>query len=470
MSAVALPLGERLADWAGPLVVKELRLGLKSRAFGVAFGLMLLSGFVVTVSNALMTRNADSGRGAWAAAGCIAAYAVYGHLLVPFITYRAMVREREDETWVLLVLTGLGTPGIVRGKALAAVAQLALGFSATVPFVLMSYLLSGIDVPTLVLATFWHLGLSVFLTLAALGLAAQSDSRIERTAGHLLVLVFSAALGVPSFALTSSLVFRAGRLMASGESIGFLIGIPVALLLLATCVLPAAAAALALETEVRTHVARQRLAGVVAVCLSAVCAAPVVLGADEDVASAASVPLSLVLLVAGFFAFSELPGYPAGSASMGFARPGAFRSAAVVLGLLGLTALATGLVTGIASHRTMGLALAAPSYVALYLSLGVLLARLTPLARLGPRYATRLGFAIATTLGIVGLTLVSVIADERADKGPGWLLNPMFGMVRFASRGNVGFEAVVLFGIAALVSVVALLMLFAEDEVRTHAR
>jgi len=467
--APARSFGERLAEWAGPLVVKEVRADLRSRSFGVAFGLMLFVGFVVVMVNAGLTSRNQTGQGASAFMGTSVAFAVYGQLLLPFIAYRAMVKEREDETWVLLVLTGLGTDGIVRGKHLSALAQLGLGAAATTPFMLLSYLLSGIGLLNVVLGVWWHLGLSFLLTSAAVGFAAQSESRLERALGHFVILALCGVLALPSMALTGSLAFNGERMLREGEVVGLLVGLPVVMLVLGWCVLPAAAAALALDSESRTHPARVRVLWSFFFCIGITAVLVMVLDGHTEVILVASVVTSLLLLVVGFFSFSECPGFPRATAGDAHRRPGAFRSAKLTLFLLVVSGGVNFAVAFSDRHRATGLTIAAPSFVALYLSLGVMLARLTPLKRLGARQATRLGFLAATGLGIAVPTLVSLLVEQRPDRGPVTLLNPLFGMVRFIDRSHLEAEAAVLAALALLVSLIALLLLYAEDGARSNA-
>jgi hypothetical protein len=462
-------LGERLADWAGPLVVKEVRADLRSRSFGVAFGLMLLLGFVVVMVCAGLTSRKQTGQGASAFMGTTVAFAVYGQLLLPFIAYRAMVKEREDETWVLLVLTGLGTDGIVRGKFLSAMAQLGLGAAATMPFMLLSYLLSGIGLLNVVLGVWWNLGLSVLLTSAAVGFAAQSESRLERALGHFVVLVVCCVLAAPSLAVTGALAFNGERVVREGDLLGMLIGLPVAMLVLAWCMIPAASAALALDSESRTHPARARVFGSFLVGTLATAGLVGFFAAHVEVILAASVIVSLLLLIVGFFSFSEVPGFPKATAADGYRRPGAFRSALMTVVLLAVSGAVCFAVAYGDRHRATGLTIAAPSFVALYLSLGLMLARLTPLKRLGARQATRIGFLAATALGIAVPTILSLLTDHRPDRGPAWVVNPLFGMVRFLDRSHLEGEAVLLGALALLMTFIALMLLHGEDGVRTNA-
>jgi len=463
------PLGERLSEWAGALVVKEVRADLRSRAFGAAFGVMLLVGFVVVLVNAALASRDGSARGTYAFMGATVAFAVYGHLLVPFIAFRAMVKEREDETWVLLVLTGLGTDGIVRGKHLSAIAQVGLGAAATAPFMLLSYLLSGVGLLEVVLGVWWHLGLSFLLTSAAVGLAAQSESRLERALGHFVMLGLSLALGGASIGLSAALTFNGERLLRHGEAVAAFIGLPLAMVVLGLCVLPAAAAALALDSESRTHPARRRVTGAFLSGIFLTAALATALKADVEAALVASVVVALLLLVVGFFSISECPGYPRATAADGYRRPGAFRSVVMTFSLLVVSAVVFTSMLVVDRHRATGAAVAAPAFVVLYLSLGVVLGRATPLRNLGRRGGTRVGFVVATALGVAAPSVLSLLFNQRLDRGRGWVFNPLFGMARFLDRSHLEAEAALLAAFALLFGFIALMVLYGEDGVRTNA-
>ena len=62
--------------------------------------------------------------------GYLTALGAVTFFVIPFVAFRSMLRELEDETWVLLTLTGLGSISIVRGKWVSAMSQALLFGSA----------------------------------------------------------------------------------------------------------------------------------------------------------------------------------------------------------------------------------------------------------------------------------------------------------------------------------------------------
>ncbi|HEY0093834.1 MAG TPA: ABC transporter permease, partial [Archangium sp.] len=180
---------ERLGDRLNPLVVKEVRQGLRSRLFWVSFGLMLLACFILSMVAYASTRDdvsSPEGQGFFFA--FFFCLAVVHFFIIPYSAYRSLAREREDETWVLLILTGLGPRRILRGKVASFLVQAGLYASAVGPFLLFSYYLNGIDLPTILLVLGLGAGWLVFLTVVAVCAATLADGRIGRALVNLVLL------------------------------------------------------------------------------------------------------------------------------------------------------------------------------------------------------------------------------------------------------------------------------------------
>ena len=163
--SVSITLGERFVESVGPIVVKEVRQGLRAKVFAIFFGSLLvvcLSMALVAVAQA--TESAGIAFGKDFFGGYLTALGAVTFFVIPFVAFRSMVRELEDETWVLLTLTGLGSISIVRGKWVSAMSQALLFGSACAPFVLFCYFLNGIDILQIVAALVLAAGWSAFLT------------------------------------------------------------------------------------------------------------------------------------------------------------------------------------------------------------------------------------------------------------------------------------------------------------------
>ncbi len=180
--------GSGIFDRVNPLVVLELRRGLRTRTFSAAF-VLLLAGSAIT---ALIAYASYNGRGD--KVGSRSFFALYiglaamAFFVLPYGAFRSLAREREENTWPLLVLTGLGPRRILAGKVGSTLLQALLYASALAPFLLFSYLLQGIDLVTVAVVIGASIAFQTFLTVAATSAATLAESRLWRGVVHLMVL------------------------------------------------------------------------------------------------------------------------------------------------------------------------------------------------------------------------------------------------------------------------------------------
>jgi hypothetical protein len=134
-----------ISDHANPILVRTVRQELRSRTFIGVFVLLLVVstlsaiGFAGTASG---SAQATAGRGLYALlAGAWSLVVVIQALG----TFQAVSRERNEETWDLIDLTGMGPQHVLRGIMLANIVQTQLYAAALAPFLVMAYLLRGID-------------------------------------------------------------------------------------------------------------------------------------------------------------------------------------------------------------------------------------------------------------------------------------------------------------------------------------
>jgi hypothetical protein len=147
---------DRLDDAMNPIVVKELRQAVKSRLVVSALLLLLLVQ-VIVLGAFLFFRGIRQPDGVDYQAGREIFLTLQGimmglcMLLVPAYAGVRLAAERSDTNVDLLFISTLKPRAIVWGKFLAAVVLVLLIFSACAPFMTFTYLLRGIDIPSILL-------------------------------------------------------------------------------------------------------------------------------------------------------------------------------------------------------------------------------------------------------------------------------------------------------------------------------
>lgn len=145
--AFASGLGDRL----NPVAVKEFRQAVQSRWVTSVLMLFLVINLCIIGGYLMMSPHADT--------SMTGGREVFGSLLIVlfitcigFVPLYSGVRlslERSDANVDLLYITTITPGAIVRGKYLAAMALTLLIYSAFMPFLTVTYLLRGIDLPTI---------------------------------------------------------------------------------------------------------------------------------------------------------------------------------------------------------------------------------------------------------------------------------------------------------------------------------
>ncbi len=468
-------ISERFVETVGPIVVKEIRQGLRAKVFAIFFGTLLvvcLSMALVAVAQA--TESAGIAFGKDFFGGYLTALGAVTFFVIPFVAFRSMVRELEDETWVLLTLTGLGSISIVRGKWVSAMSQALLFGSACAPFVLFCYFLNGIDILQIVAALLLSTGWSAFLTSVGIAVATQAHTRLGRTIAHFVVLglLGFGAIGGVTFAWI--LAEEGGRLVTNDAFRNVVIAIGLFSWGLTWLMLESSAAGLALPSEPASRGPRVAYAIVSLLALGFGLVVFVLEPGRSKDAIGGQVVTSFFLTIGAAFCISESDGWPRQASTGGWLKPGAVRSFWLALCTLFFSAVMWGYLFSNSSGSSWsdrgarGLA-AAFAYPALYLSLGVLLGRLTPLRKLGEPAATRVGFLGSIVLGISISMALALVFEGKATGRVMNALNPLVGMINFLERSSSELDAgLVLLGATALLAVfLAAVVLHGRDEVRS---
>jgi len=181
------------SDWLNPILVKETRQALRSWQFALVFVLLLVACWVVTIGGVALI-----GPSVYYAAGGGELLRAYYFILafpllvvVPFAAFRSLAAEREDNTYDLVSITALRPRQVISGKLGSAVVQMAVYLSAITPCLAFTYLLRGVDVPTIVLLLAYTFFASLALSMLGLLLATLSRQRHNQV---VLSVVFVAVL------------------------------------------------------------------------------------------------------------------------------------------------------------------------------------------------------------------------------------------------------------------------------------
>lgn len=149
---VASRLASWIADRANPMLVRCIRQELRSKAFLGVFVLLLVVCAIAAIASAAASSdsvNSQVGRNLFSVLGWAWSLVV---VIQAMTTFQAVIRERNEDTWDLLDLTGMGPRPVLRGLLLANLVQGQLYTAALAPFLVMAYLLRGIDLLTIVFA------------------------------------------------------------------------------------------------------------------------------------------------------------------------------------------------------------------------------------------------------------------------------------------------------------------------------
>lgn len=480
----AAPLLQRLGDGLNPLVVKEVRQGLRTRVFWVCFVLMLAACLLLSFAAYVNAR--EGGFSAYGKGYFLAYYMCLGlvhFFVIPYSAYRSLAREREEETWVLLVLTGLGPRRILRGKVLSFLVQAALYASAVGPFLLFSYYLNGISLPSILLVLLLGGAWLAFLTVMGVCAATLADGRMGRAFVHFLVLgalamaLFQGFLG--AFGITEE-----GERWLRDED--FLAGLGAGawgLLGHGWLFFEAAASRLSLPTEDYTRGPRRALAIHLVLSSVLVWALWEMQGREQDVATFAAVLGCLHLVAAGLFVVSDVDGQAralrAGTRPWSLLRPGALRGHRFMLLLFAAWTLFCVVLARLssdysASRLHSSMMVAAAAYGVLFLSLALVVGRLPRSDRLASPVAVRVLFFVLVGLFSMLPPLVAQLLALKADDGLVNLFNPLVGTVNFGatavdgtSRMSAGLLGFV--GAVSLLTALAADRVLAERERRAHA-
>ncbi len=200
---------ERLWLWAteriNPIVVKEVRQSLKSKQFTISFGLTLIAAVSWTlIAISLMVPKiyfVPAGVQLLTGYFCILQFPLM--IIIPFSAFRSLTIETEDSTFELLSISALSAWQIVLGKMTSAMLQMLLYLSALAPCIVLTYLLRGVSLFSILFLLGLTVAFSIAETAFSLLLASVSRARMLQAGATVLLLI---GLIIAYFSATSLVV------------------------------------------------------------------------------------------------------------------------------------------------------------------------------------------------------------------------------------------------------------------------
>ncbi len=183
------------SDRLNPILVREVMQAVKGRAFLLTIlGALLVTVVIATAVVQDGGSGPRSGKDAFSAG--LATLAPLLLFVVPNAAYHSMRTELRAGIVEQLLLSRLRPTSIVLGKLFAAMVQFVLYVSVLAPLLATSYLLRGVDLPTIGLSLVFALVFCVGATAAAISAAAQGMLPALQS---LTNVAMSLALGLGTF-------------------------------------------------------------------------------------------------------------------------------------------------------------------------------------------------------------------------------------------------------------------------------
>lgn len=193
-------------DWLSPIIVKELRQGMRTRLFTTAF-IVLQAFMVIFMLGGLSEHQGDNNPVIWYLV------AITLLLVMPLRGFGALSSEIRLNTMDLIALTRMSAWRITAGKWAALVSQSILLTMAVLPYVVIRYFFGGVNI----VAELFYLGLilllSCLLSAVMVGFSAVANFLVR------CILAVGVVIGV--IILITSFTAMAADSMSGGTGIPF---------------------------------------------------------------------------------------------------------------------------------------------------------------------------------------------------------------------------------------------------------
>lgn len=157
-------------DWLNPIVVKELRQGLRQFHFPLGFLLahgILVAAFVMAFDSLRTGGEINPGAGSAISSSIFASFAFFGFFIQPLRALFSISEESSSASIEFLLLSRLGPLEIFTGKWLALFSQTVLLALSLLPYLVLRYHLGGMRLFGELSTLYWMLMASGILTAVA---------------------------------------------------------------------------------------------------------------------------------------------------------------------------------------------------------------------------------------------------------------------------------------------------------------
>jgi hypothetical protein len=187
------------ADWLSPMLVKELRQGMRSRIFVAAFYLTQLLMILSTAFSLIAASTEDNvPSGLFGFVSGLFWFMVSVPLLfvMPLLGFGALHTEMKAGTLELVFLTRLSAWRIVAGKWTALMAESLLLVCAILPYVMLRYFLGGVNILEDLQSLFFLLLASALLTATTLAMSPYESKLLRALFIVGLIFAFQFLIGI----------------------------------------------------------------------------------------------------------------------------------------------------------------------------------------------------------------------------------------------------------------------------------
>jgi hypothetical protein len=186
-------------DWLSPMLVKELRQGMRSRAFLYSFMAVQLAMIFIALIGLMNATEHDSNTGVTVFYWMVVCVPLV--LVMPSTGLAAIAREKTGNTLEPIFLTRLDARRILAGKWVAIVAQSLLLVSAILPYTVLRYYLGGINLVSELEALGWTVAGSALLTAVMVGIS-PAVGRFGRVLIPIatIIILYIGAVAISEFA------------------------------------------------------------------------------------------------------------------------------------------------------------------------------------------------------------------------------------------------------------------------------